>query len=102
MEMDDSRVLAMGAMETWGDVRIGVMSANDTAGAENARLRVMSPHGSRTVRVALGESVGLDGVGTVTLLGMSLHHGAAGDGPAPTGRGSLEVSFRAAADGAEQ
>lgn len=65
--MDGSRTLAMGAMETWGVVHIGVMSANDETGKENARLRVMSPRGSTTVRVHLGQSHTIGGVGTVTL-----------------------------------
>src|SRR5699024_1912052 len=56
VDMGSRRTLSMGAMEAWGTVRIGVMSANDQEGAENARLRVKSPWGSVTVRVPLGQS----------------------------------------------
>lgn len=100
--MGSRRTLSMGAMEAWGTVRIGVMSANDQEGAENARLRVKSPRGSVTVRVPLGQSRSIDGVGAVTLHELNLHHDTGGDGPAPTGRGSVEVSFEPAADGAQQ
>ena len=100
--MDGSRELSMGAVETWGDVRIGVMSANDAPGTENARLRVMNPQGRTTVRVPLGQSRSIDGVGTVTLHALHLHHPTGGDGPAPTGRSRVEVSFERATDGDEQ
>ena len=45
----------MGPMESWGDVHIGVMSANNSRGRENARLRVMASQGSQTVRVTLAD-----------------------------------------------
>lgn len=91
--MDTRKTLRMGAMERWGQVRIGVMSAADEPGAENARLRVMSSAGSSTVRVLLGQSELVDGAGTVTLHALDLHHAAEGDDPDVTGRGSVEVSF---------
>lgn len=100
--MINKRILSMGAMETWGDVRIGIMSANDEPGTENARLRVMSPHRSTTVRVPLGESRTVDGVGTVTLHGLQLHHADVTKGPAPTGRGSADISFEPAHGEAER
>lgn len=90
--MDTVKKLAMGAMVAWGDVRIGVMSAQDDPGQEKARLRLMSPQGSVTVEVPVGESRTVDGVGTVLLHSVDLHHHR-GDGPAPTGRGSVDVSF---------
>ena len=93
--MENRQTLRMGAMVRWGDVRIGVMSASDAPGAENARLRVMSPAGSTTVRVPLGESAEVDGVGTVSLHKLNLHHPGEGDSPDVTGRGSVEVSFLA-------
>lgn len=93
--MGNRQTLRMGAMAQWGDVRIGVMSAADDPGAENARLRVMSPAGSTTVRVPLGESAEVDGVGTVGLHELNLHHSEEGDSPDETGRGSIEVSFLA-------
>ena len=93
--MENRQTLRMGAMVRWGDVRIGVMSAVDEPGAENARLRVMSPAGSTTVRVPLGESAVVDGVGTVSLHELNLHHPGEGDSPDVTGRGNVEVSFRA-------
>lgn len=100
--MDGTRALAMGAMEAWEDVRIGVMSANDQPGRENARLRVMSPQGTTTVCVGLGESVAIDGVGTVTLDGLTLHHRAEGDRPARTGRGRVDVAFEPIAVGTDK
>lgn len=93
--MENRQTLRMGAMVRWGDVRIGVMSASDAPGAENARLKVMSPVGSTTVRVPLGESAEVDGVGTVSLHKLNLHHPGEGDSPDVTGRGSVEVSFLA-------
>lgn len=93
--MGTSQTLRMGAMVRWGEVRIGVMSASDAPGAENARLRVMSPAGSTTVRVPLGGSGEVDGVGTVSLHELNLHHPGEGDSPDVTGRGSVEVSFHA-------
>lgn len=93
--MENRQTLRMGAMVRWGDVRIGVMSASDAPGAENARLKVMSPVGSTTVRVPLGESAEVDGVGTVSLHKLNLHHPGEGDSPDVTGRGNVEVSFRA-------
>lgn len=96
--METSQTLRMGAMVRWGSVRIGVMSAADEPGAENARLRVMSPAGTTTVRVPLGESVLVEGVGTVSLHALNLHHPGDGDDPDVTGRGSVEVSFDAYAD----
>lgn len=95
--METSQTLHMGAMVRWGDVRIGVMSAADEPGAENARLRVVSPMGSTTIRVPLGGGVDVDGVGTVRLHALNLHHRGDGDSPDATGRGSVEVSFHAAA-----
>ncbi|WP_434175891.1 hypothetical protein [Brachybacterium conglomeratum] len=93
--MGNRQTLRMGAMVRWGDVRIGVMSVTDEPGAENARLKVMSPVGSTTVRVPLGGSAEVDGVGTVSLHKLNLHHPSEDDSPDVTGRGNVEVSFRA-------
>lgn len=95
--MTEIRTLRMGAMERWGDVRIGVMSANDDPGAENVRLRVMTPEGASTVRVLLGGSVDVEGAGVVTLHELALHHPREGEesgGPPRAGQGSVEISFR--------
>lgn len=87
------RRLNMGAMEAWGDVRIGVMSANDAPGQENARLRVMAPSGTQTIRVELGETVFVEGVGTVSLVSMSLQGRTAPEGRPQRAGGSIEISF---------
>lgn len=97
--MDTSRTLPMGAMERWGEVRIGVMSAVDELGAEYARLRVLCPAGERFVRVLLGRSTEVDGVGTVSLHAMHLHHPGLGDDPDVTGADSVEISFEAGRGG---
>lgn len=89
--MVTSRTLHMGAIESWGEVRIGALDAADEPGAEYVRLRVTCPDREVTVRVLLGQSIVIDGVGTVALTSLALHHSGLDDDPDESVRGTVEL-----------
>lgn len=98
MMVEEEVAIALGAVTPWRDLRLAIKGFSGEPGASYAKVIVRGGDDSQLVRLELGETAEV-GEGVSIRLDEVPPPSRPEDGPAPTGRGRVLVTVRAAEAG---